>query len=125
MDKESAYARAIEILFESTFDARRLAFQLAKEDPILFVSLVGGDNVAPWMHEALAYLKSCKMIQCIKIIRANTGFGLKESKDIAVKLDNILHDQGYPEYPARRPEEPLDSQQTSIYDIMASVLKRG
>ena len=84
MDK--FYRDAIDILAENTFDAKRLAIELAKVNPALFVSLCRDLNLRtvqyPWAKKVADFVRAGCYVESIKELRARTGLGLKEAKDI-------------------------------------------
>lgn len=81
-----AYKKAIDILAAGSFDANKIAVELAKVNPELFVQIASGKSTA---EEMLAFAierhkaNGDMFIQTIKDLRTQYGLGLKEAKDIA------------------------------------------
>ena len=83
------YKTAIDVLSDIGVDGyRKIAFALARENPEMFCKLIGK---SPLGVTALAIFKSEGMVAAIKAVRAETGWGLKESKDF---VDDVVNKAG-------------------------------
>lgn len=99
------YKTAIDILTTNAFDAKKIAIELAKSHPAIFVQLVGLTSVQPvapvptlvdeWHLDVIRKLYRCEKVAAIKQIREHTGCGLKEAKDIADYASNYMNAVGY------------------------------
>lgn len=79
-----AYAKAIDLLVDGGVDYKSIAVNLAKLNPELFVQLAEGKGIIEsWCSKVVSYIKEAKYVDAIKLIRTETGFGLKEAKDVA------------------------------------------
>lgn len=84
------YYDTIEILMNETVDYRKIAVELAKVNPLLFVQLHRSKpegKVEPWMNDVLTHIKDNHKVEAIKTLRNATGMGLKEAKDV---VDNVV-----------------------------------
>jgi len=81
-NKDNAYQKAIQIIADDTYDPQKIAIELAKNYPDIFVGLVEAKHLAPTWHEIVRPLiREGLKIPAIKEVRALTGWGLKQSKD--------------------------------------------
>lgn len=84
-----AYAKAIDLLVDGGVDYKSIAVNLAKLNPELFVQLAQGKGIIEsWCSKVIDFIKEAKYVDAkyvdaIKLIRTETGFGLKEAKDVA------------------------------------------
>lgn len=96
------YKTAIDILTTNAFDAKKIAIELAKSHPAIFVRLVGLTPVQPvptlvneWHLDVIRKLYRREKVAAIKQIREHTGCSLKEAKDIADYAGNYMNAVGY------------------------------
>lgn len=92
------YAKAIDILMGSPVDFKAICIELAKQQPELFCTLAHGaapSNDNAWHLEAIAHMRAGNLVTAIKLCRQQTGFGLKEAKDIIDALRNRDSDHWY------------------------------
>jgi ribosomal protein L7/L12 len=86
-----SYADAIQILqevIEGKKEALSLLFIIARQDPDALVR--AATHRPAWVYELMEVLeKQNNPIECIKLIRANRGLGLKEAKDIYDELKTM------------------------------------
>ena len=88
---KAIYIEVIDLLMNGDIDFRLIALNLAKEQPDVFVRLASKKMPEPWAVNAFRSLRSNQKVDGIKIIRAATGLGLKEAKDVA---DNVCWEMG-------------------------------
>lgn len=96
-DNAKSYGDAIQIVSDDNFDARRIAIDLAKTNPDLFIELVQvqkkeqeqAQQEELWKEVAIPLMRQGLKIAAIKEVRRITGMGLKDSKDaVETLLDN-------------------------------------
>jgi len=81
----AAYKQVIAILMEGSLNYKDMVVELAKHNPDTFLAihaLVGDSAMEPWVKDAARQIKGNNKIEAIKIVRTNTGLGLKEAKDV-------------------------------------------
>ena len=87
----NSYAAAIETLTNENVDFRRIAIELAKTSPALFLRLHRNEKPVKIMQSILTPAQTVEIISCIrtgirigsiKALRMARGLGLKEAKDI-------------------------------------------
>lgn len=62
-------------------DKTEVLLALCARDPELLLDVVREATMEPWKQECKNFLLAGKKIEAIKLCRAQTGWGLKESKD--------------------------------------------
>ena len=86
-----SYADAIQILqevIEGKKEALSLLFTIARQDPDALVR--AATHRPAWVYELMDVLETKNNpIECIKLLRANKGLGLKEAKDIYDELKTM------------------------------------
>ena len=76
------YQAAIDVLMDEDIDYKSLVVELVKQDPAMFLLVhQSACNNMPWMKEVDNLLRGEKKISAIKVWRAHTGDGLKDSRD--------------------------------------------
>lgn len=88
----AAYSRAIDLLLSDQVDYKQVVVELAKKHPTIFVRLVDGSSPVTrprWHRRVNSLIQSVRKIDAIRLIREETGLGLREAKDIA---DNVQHE---------------------------------
>ena len=86
-----AYKRVIEMLMNQQVDHYTLMVKLAQNYPEIFLELTC--NAVVWHQTVINLLKTEQNVEAIKIVRKETGYGLKESKDVCDNLRwNLVHD---------------------------------
>lgn len=98
------FKTAIDILMSNKFDARTIAIELAKQHPSIFVKLATGqptqtrgelpEIMEGWYFDAARMILRGERVAAIKAIRENTGYGLKEAKDISDASAAEMFDRG-------------------------------
>jgi hypothetical protein len=74
-------------------------------------------NYEPWHRSAVAYCVSNEAVNSIKTIRAATGFGLKDAKDIHDNLRDHLARQGRTS-PLSYVPSPLRGEQLDVLNVL-------
>lgn len=110
---DKLFARLVDLLTAKSYDSEAMVIRLAKTNPKLFVQLAEYkepiETFPKWQHEAVHYLLDGQTVAAIKAVRASSGLGLKESKDVINALcwsafnDHQIHDMpdySYPELTA-------------------------
>jgi hypothetical protein len=98
------FNQLIDILAKDVFDARAMCLRLAKEFPEMFVTFATG-TIEPENKEYMTVVKHIvdgAKVSAIKELRALSGTGLKEAKDVVDNIHNILIQNCIlpsPEYP--------------------------
>lgn len=70
-------------VFSAGFDAKKVALKLAARDPKLFLEIVNEKTwKSQWHVEVVNMLEASEIVSAIKHVRAKTGMGLKEAKDV-------------------------------------------
>lgn len=77
-----AYKAAIDILMSGPIDYRAVVTSLAKEEPAIFLRLVGQGEFPAWTRDAAALLMCNERVEGIKCIRAGADLGLFEAKQV-------------------------------------------
>lgn len=62
-------------------DKTEVLLAICARDPELLLDIVREVTLEPWRQECKELVYAGKKIDAIKLCRANTGWGLKESKD--------------------------------------------
>lgn len=89
---KEAYGRVIDLITEGELDFRAIGLALAKANPAAFLAVhdhVSGATNTTFSrlgNEIVALMASGRRVDAIKMHRANTGVGLKESKDFVEEL---------------------------------------
>lgn len=110
---EKLLARLVDLLATKSYDPESMVIRLAKTNPEMFVELAEYkepvETFPIWQREAVQYMLSGMAVAAIKAVRASSGLGLKESKDVIDALrwsafnDHQIHDMpdySYPELTA-------------------------
>ena len=117
----SAYKEVIDILMSpANFDYKRIAINLAKEHPEIFLQMVQRSvPTAGWHQKIISLLKDDLKVDAIKLLRVETGFGLKEAKDVCDNLGWDLYRKGMVQYhPSSMPvdlEARLEDMRQELY----------
>lgn len=74
-------------------------------------------NIEPWHRSAVQYCLNNEAVNSIKTIRAATGLGLKEAKDIHDNLRETLSRQGRTSPPSYIPS-PLSGELLDTYNVL-------
>jgi hypothetical protein len=118
----SAYKEVIDILMSpGEFDYKRIAINLAKEHPEIFLQMVqrSAPPVPGWHQEIISLLKTERKVDAIKLLRVETGFGLKEAKDVCDNLGWDLYRKGMMQYhPSSMPcelDDRLEDMRQELY----------
>jgi hypothetical protein len=82
-----AYKRVIDILMNGQVDTHALTIKLAQCYPEIFLELFCG--AVTWHQTVINLIKTDQFVEAIKTLRKETGYGLKESKDV---VDNLRWD---------------------------------
>lgn len=94
----NSYAAAIETLTNENVDFRRIAIELAKIQPALFLRLHRNEKPVKIVQSILTPAQTVEIISCIrtgnrvgsiKALRMARGLGLKEAKDIIDIIDTV------------------------------------
>ena len=71
------YPRVIDILVSPTFNSHKVAIDLAKQYPDVFLAITR----PAWMEQVDVLLREGLKVDAIKLWRGETGSGLREAKD--------------------------------------------
>lgn len=95
-NNNASYKQAIDILMADKTDYKALAINLAKSYPSIFVRMAESQTepVETWHGVVNDRIRGGQKVEAIKEIRTNTGLGLKEAKDIADNVQNMLISNG-------------------------------
>ncbi len=92
MNPSAATLIALHLMNGNTIDYKAIALALFNDDPDTFLKYSKIEKSGPlWMHEVIHQLKHDQIIEAIKTIRANTGWGLKESKDVLDRVRGLTY----------------------------------
>lgn len=94
MAKANPHTQAIELLTGPTeLNYKQIAIELAKHHPTIFVKLAAGPSfhAEKWRYEVHDAMCGGRKVEAIKCLRAATGLGLKEAKDICDNIQNHLY----------------------------------
>lgn len=81
------YAKVIDLLMDDKLDFRKISTELAKKYPQIFIEMASANQPIPeWCREVIKFMRAVNKIDAIKCVRAATGVGLKEAKDICDTL---------------------------------------
>jgi hypothetical protein len=124
MTKDMYYKQAIDLLMNSDLDFRAMIVRLAKEDPETFINLTNKPKKSEeYLYRVVSEIKNGNKVSAIKILRENTGFMIKESKDIVDNLYVYIRSRySYLDLPAAPGPVPmLSGSQLEVLDALLKV----
>lgn len=94
MAKTNPYIQAIDLLTGPVeLNYKQIVIELAKRHPTIFVKLAAGPGfkAEKWMYAVYDCMMGNRKDEAVKTLRAATGMGLTEAKDICDNIQNHLY----------------------------------
>jgi hypothetical protein len=120
---DNAYKDAIDLIANNTFDPRRIAIELAKTYPVIFVALASKNSAEQWHYDYIQLLrKDDSRVPAIKLMREKTGFGLKEALDVTNNLVESMNSRGYFLQAPSSVSPMINDKQLAVYKKLISIV---